>query len=110
MNVLLEILSLVAQIAGTTSEAATIQNIIVKLENILPLIGDEISALYNMVKNIITVLMNNGNITAEQMLALQALDAATDAKFEAAAVAAGAAPDPNQPASPPSSPPIPPSA
>lgn len=88
------ILALVAQLAPVLSSASQIASVITTLEGIISTITAEVTAVLPMIKNIITALQSNGNVTADQMAALTALDAATDAAFEAAAKDAGAAPDP----------------
>ena len=89
------LLALVAQLAPTLSSAANIASVIATLETIISDVTAEVTAVLPMIKNIIAALQSNGNITADQMTALTALDAATDAAFESAATADGAAPDPN---------------
>ena len=56
----------------------------------MPVVLDTVSATIWATKIRKTV-----TVTADQMAALTALDAATDAAFESAATAAGSAPDPN---------------
>lgn len=88
------ILALVAQLAPVLSNASQIASVISTLEGIMSAVTAEVQAVLPMIKNIISALQSNGNITADQMAALTALDAATDSAFEAAATAAGAQPDP----------------
>lgn len=91
---LASLLALVAALAPTLSSVASIASVISTLEGIISVVTDEVQAVLPMIKNIITALQSNGNITSDQMAALAALDAATDAAFEAAAKEAGADPDP----------------
>ena len=88
------LLTAIADIASTASEAGTITKIIAVLEQIVESGVAEIQAVTPMIKNIIAALTSNTSVTAAQMTQLQTLDAATDAAFEAAATAAGAAADP----------------
>lgn len=89
------LLSLVATLAPTLSSVESIASVISTLEAIISAATKEVQAVLPMIKNIIGALQSNGNITPDQMTALQALDAATDSDFEAAAKDAGADPDPN---------------
>lgn len=91
------LLALIAQLAPVLSSATQIASVISTLETIISAATAEVQAVIPMIKNIIAALQGNGNITADQMAALKALDAATDGDFEAAATAAGAAPDPSDP-------------
>jgi hypothetical protein len=91
------ILALVAQIAPVISDAGSITNIITTLEGFVSAATAEVEAVLPMIKNIIAALKSNGAVTADQMAALNALDAATDAAFEQAAAADGAPVDPNAP-------------
>lgn len=92
------ILALIAELAPVLSSATQIASVISTLEGIMSAVTAEVQSVLPMIKNIIAALQSNGNITADQMAALTALDAATDAAFEAAAAADGAAPDPAAPA------------
>jgi phage-related protein len=66
-------------VLGTSSQTATmIDNIINALTQLLPLIVDEVSTVYNSVKNIISLLQNSGTMTADQQAALTSLDAQVD--------------------------------
>jgi len=94
-NMIAALLALIAQLAPVLSDAAQIASVISTLENIITAATSEVQAVLPMIKNIIAALQGNGNVTAAQLTALQALDAATDANFETAATAAGASPDPN---------------
>ena len=89
------LLALVAQLAPVLSSASQIASVIATLESIVSTVTSEVTAVLPMIKNIIAALQTNGAITADQMAALTALDAATDAAFEDAAKAAGAPADPN---------------
>lgn len=89
------ILALVAQLAPLLGDAAQIASVISTLETIIATATAEVKAVLPMIKNIITALQSNGNVTADQLAALKALDAATDADFEAAASDDGAAADPS---------------
>ena len=91
------LLALVAQLAPVLSDASQIASVISTLESIMATVTAEVQAVLPMIKNIISALQSNGAITADQMAALTALDAATDAAFEQAAAADGAPADPNAP-------------
>ena len=84
---ILAVLSLIEQILpiiGTASPTVTvIANVINVLTKLMPYIVDEISTVYTAVKNIIAQLQNTGAPTAEQIAALQALDAQVDAAWDA---------------------------
>ena len=91
MSIIIQLLTLLAQLAGGLSDANAIASLIATLENIIAAGVEEIQAVAPMIKNIIAALKGNGAITADQMTQLEALDAATDQAFEAAATAAGLA-------------------
>jgi hypothetical protein len=65
--------------------AVLIGGIISTLEQFLPFVIQEVSSLYEPVKNIIAALSANPATTAEQLAKLQVLDKATDDAFEAIA-------------------------
>jgi UDP-N-acetylmuramyl tripeptide synthase len=83
------ILALIEQVLPLLGVAGSplITTIITALENILPLIVNEIPTVYDAVKNIITVISADPATTATQLAALQALDAQVDAAFDTAAAA-----------------------
>lgn len=68
-----------------TNNAALIKTIINALMKLLPLIGNEAAVLYKTIKGIIQALTSDPSTTADQLAALQQLDAQYDAAFEAAA-------------------------
>jgi|SRR6185312_1091885 len=69
---------------GTTSAtASTLTSIISALTALMPYIVNEVSTVYAAVKNIITQLQNSGAPTAEQLAALQSLDAQVDSAWAA---------------------------
>jgi hypothetical protein len=84
------VLSVLTAIAGTTTEASVIAQIINALTQIIPLLISEYKALVTPVKNIIAALSANAATTAEQLTTLQALDTQADVAFEGAAAAAQA--------------------
>lgn len=88
------LLSLVATLAPALSSAESIASVISTLESIISVVTKEVQDVLPEIKNIIAALRSNGNITQDQMLALKALDMATDDAFEQAASDAGADPDP----------------
>lgn len=80
----LSVIEAVIPLLGTSSAtAATIANIINALTQLLPFIINEISTVYTSVKNIISLLQNSGAMTADQVTALQQLDAQVDAGWAA---------------------------
>jgi hypothetical protein len=81
------VLALIEQILPLlgSSQANLIASIIDALVKWLPLIIQEVSALYQPVKNIIAALSANAATTADQLATLQQLDAQVDTAFEAIA-------------------------
>ena len=68
-----------------SANVALVGSIISTLEQFLPFIVQEISSLYQPVKNIIQALSANPATTAEQLATLQVLDKSADDAFEAIA-------------------------
>lgn len=100
-SALTAILTLIQQIlplltAGGGGTVGIIAAIIDVLTKWLPLIVMEVNTLYQPVKNIIAALSATTGVTPDQVSALQALDTACDAAFEAATVGL----DPDAPAPP----------
>jgi hypothetical protein len=92
MNAIVQsILALLAQIAPLIKDSAAIASIISTVEQILPIVVQEAQDLVQPVKNIIAALSANPAATADQLAALQALDAKVDADFDAAVAAYQAA-------------------
>ena len=60
-----------------------IGKIITALENLLPAIVDEISTVYTVVKNIISLLQSKGVVTDDQLASLAALDNQVDTAWAA---------------------------
>lgn len=88
ITLILGLIEQVVPLLGASASSTTlIANIVATLENVLPLIINSIPTLYTTVKNIITALTADPSTTADQLKALQALDAAVDAAFDAAAAA-----------------------
>jgi hypothetical protein len=81
------VLALIEQILPLlgSSQASLIASIIDALTKWLPLIIQEVAALYQPVKNIIAALSANAATTADQLATLQQLDAQVDTAFEAIA-------------------------
>lgn len=75
-----------------SSSSAVVDQVIVTLIQIIPVIVNEVSALVGPVQNIIAVLRANTSVTATQMQQLIALQAQADAAFDAAAAADGLQP------------------
>jgi hypothetical protein len=84
------VIALIEAILPNLTVSATVEKIIQALITILPAIVQEAQDLAPAVKNIIAALSSNPATTAEQLAALQALDAQVDAAFEQAAAAAQA--------------------
>lgn len=85
MNLLIMILTLVANIVGGLSDSAKVTQVINTLIQIVNLASKEIETIAPQIENIIAALRTNDAITAEQMAQLKQLDAAVDAAFDAAA-------------------------
>lgn len=88
LALLQQLLPLISAGSASSGVVATIVNV---LKTWLPLITTEITALYEPLKNIITVLQGSGAVTPEQISDLKVMDAKIDADFEAAS--AGLDPD-----------------
>lgn len=84
LSIITTVLTLVAQFASSAT-VTEITSIIAALEQIVPLLTKEYQDIKPFVTNIINALRGNGQITADQQAQLDALNAATDAAFEAAA-------------------------
>lgn len=88
LALLQQLLPLISAGSASSGVVATVVNV---LKTWLPLITTEITALYEPVKNIVTVLQGSGLVTPEQIADLKVMDAKIDADFEAAS--AGLDPD-----------------
>lgn len=84
-------LTVIEDLAPLASDAGKVGSIVTMLETWLPVIVTEASDLITPVKNIIAALSSNSAVTADQLAALQALDAQADAGFDAALAAYNAA-------------------
>ena len=84
------LLALLTSIAGLSSEASVITQIIETLVGLIPTLVQEYKDLVGPVKNIIAALSSNPATTADQLTTLATLDAQVDTDFEAAANAAQA--------------------
>ena len=78
---ILAILAVIEPLVGTSAATSTmVANIITALSALLPYIVNEVETVYAAVKNIISLLQNStGTMTADQVTALQTLDAQVDA-------------------------------
>lgn len=85
ITTLLSLISNLIPLLTSTANASLIDSIISTLEQFLPFIINEISALYTPVKNIIAALSATPATNAAQAAALAALDTQLDAAFEAIA-------------------------
>lgn len=87
-------LALIAQLVPTAAgDTALIGTIIAGLEQIVPLLEKAYIAIAPIIKSIIATLRADPATLPAQLDALDALDAATDAAFEAAAVPQPGDPD-----------------
>jgi len=95
---ILAVLAIIEQLLpalGTSAATVTlIDGIINALTALMPYIINEVSTVYTAVKNIISLLQNSGAMSADQMTALQTLDAQVDAGW----ASVQAAIDPDNPA------------
>ena len=82
--------ALLPQLGVTGANAALIGKVVATLVALIPTIVQEAKDLLPAVKNIIAALSANPATTADQLAALDALNAQVDAAFEAAAAAATA--------------------
>lgn len=94
LSAILALIQQILPLITTGGNAGLIGAIINVLTQWLPLIVMEVQVLYQPVKNIIAALSSSTGVTPEQVTALQALDTACDAAFEAATVGL----DPDAPA------------
>ena len=88
--ILQSVLALVAQLAGSSANAALVAKIIDILLAVIPVVVQEYKDLLPIVQNIIVALKADPATTADQLAKLQALELVWDADFEAAANAAAA--------------------
>lgn len=85
ITTLLGLISNLIPLLTSSANATLVASIISTLEQFLPFIVDEISSLYQPVKNIISALSATPATNAAQLAQLQVLDQQVDAAFEAAA-------------------------
>ena len=83
--------NLIASVVGKLTTNAEVTSVIALLQNWLPTIITEIEDLVPVVQGIISTLQGSSLLTADQVAAVDALNASADAAFEAAATAAGSA-------------------
>lgn len=79
---LVAFLTVIAQIAPSLGSSAAIQNVINLLIQVLPVIIQAVENIAPLVKNIITALQSNTNITPEQWTQLDQLNQSADNNFE----------------------------
>lgn len=84
-------LAIIQTVAPLLQNNAQVTAVISTLETWLPVIEQGATDLVQPIKNVIAALQSNGNVTADQIAALQALDAKVDAAFDAALAAYNAA-------------------
>ena len=82
---LLNSLRLAVPLLGT----GEIAGVVTDLEQIIPLVISEATALLQPIQNIIAQLQGNGAVTAEQLAALGQMNAKLDAAFNAIAATDG---------------------
>lgn len=86
-STILAVLAVIEQIlpliGGSSATDAMITSIINALTQLMPYIINEIGTVYTAVKNIIAQLQNSGAPTADQITALQSLDAQVDTAWTA---------------------------
>ena|ERR1035437_7836338 len=85
ITTLLSLIGNIIPLLTSTANANLIASIISTLEQFLPFIINEISSLYQPVKNIIAALSATPATDAAQLAQLQVLDQSVDAAFESAA-------------------------
>ena len=90
IQALLSMLGQLIPLLTSSANAALINSIISTLSGFLPYIVNEISALYQPVKDIIAALSATPATNAAQAAQLATLDAQVDAAFDAAATATDA--------------------
>ena len=76
----------VPQLGG--ANAALITKIIEGLVALIPILIKEYKAVIPFIQNVIALLRNNNQVTADQLVQLDALELQIDAAFDAAATAA----------------------
>lgn len=84
LAVLSMIESVLPLLGASSTTASTLASIINALTSLMPYVVNEISTVYTSVKNIIAQLQNTGAPTADQLTALQSLDAQVDAAWTTA--------------------------
>jgi predicted histidine transporter YuiF (NhaC family) len=84
------VIALLTEILPTVGVGTSVGTVITTLTQLIPVAVSEGQALLTPIKNIIAALSGNDAVTPAELTQLQALDAQTDAAFEAAAKAAGA--------------------
>lgn len=85
ITTLLSLIGNLVPLLTSSANATLVSSIIATLEQFLPYIVDEISSLYQPVKNIIAALSATPATNAAQAAQLATLDSAVDAAFEAVA-------------------------
>lgn len=80
---------LLPELGAVGATTGVINQILTALITIVPIIAQNATNFITPVKNIIAALQATGNVTPDQITALQQLDAQCDAAFDAAAGSAG---------------------
>lgn len=87
-QIIVSLLSALLPLVGNLASGA-VGNIISLLEEIIPVAVKEAEDLVAPIENIIASIKGSGAVTADQLTALEALNAQIDAEFDAAAKGAG---------------------
>lgn len=85
------VLALIGQVLPLITAGGAAGSVVSMLEEILPLVISEVSALYTPIKNIIMTLQSSGALTPDEITTVQALDKQVDDAFTTAS--AGLDPD-----------------
>ena len=93
-SIIAAVVALLEEIIPLVNNAGTVAKVVGTLVSLIPSLVQEAKDMVQPVKNIIAALSANPATTAEQLQALQDLDAKVDADFEAAATAAQAEDNP----------------
>lgn len=88
MNIIALLMTMLETIAPTLTGSGAIQSVVTTLTQIVPVLVKEYQDVLPSVKNIISALGENGDVTDEQWDQLEALEAVIDKAFEDAAAAA----------------------
>lgn len=89
INLILPLIEQLLPLFGTSAATSGTIGLVIKgLQTVIPLIGPFAGTVVPKIKNIIAAARGSGAVTAEQMTALDQLDAISDAAFNLALAAA----------------------